>query len=249
MLRSPIQACVLWTETNLPFSHLVIAQRVYYQCSIYRDLFSQRLRPHSCVRDPCRTGHQAIWSQGQLPLNRRRVSNSKTPPVSAIWKTISYFFCDFLWVLHDLIFVCDYWIFNIFIETARGWTMDLHLIFLVPFILANLWSSFFYTGFANVSVLWSRICEYRHKPNFNSNLNGFRLFLSDLSHDKMPNGVPSLNLINCKLYEVAPGQECLCVDYWCANMAFQSHAEWWHRFLWFSNGIIPHVILISISNP
>lgn len=45
----------------------------------------------------------------------------------------------------------------------------------------------------------------------NSNLNGFRLFLSDLSHDKMPAGVPSFNLINWKLYEVAPGQECLCV--------------------------------------
>lgn len=31
------------------------------------------------------------------------------------------------------------------------------------------------------------------------------------SHDKMPAGVPSFNLINWKLYESGPGQECLCV--------------------------------------
>lgn len=36
--------------------------------------------------------------------------------------------------------------------------------------------------------------------------------------------------------------------YKCANIEFQSHAQWWHRFFWSSNGIIPHVILISISN-
>lgn len=132
MLRSPIQACVLWTETNLPFSHLVHAQRVYYQCSIYRDLSSQRLRPHSCVRDPCRMGLQAIWSQGQLLVNRRRVSNSTTlkhhqyqlcerQPATFSLMT----FCEFSMTLYLFVLIFIFYIYRNCKRLNNGFTFDI----------------------------------------------------------------------------------------------------------------------------
>ncbi len=62
------------------------------------------------------------------------ISYMKDNQLLFLWLSVSFpwpYIC--LWLL---IF------FYIFIETARGWTMDLYLIFLVPFILANLLSSF-----------------------------------------------------------------------------------------------------------